>query len=67
MPWTLQAYWLSGFSSFAGQAIQIQFYAITNNSLVTNFVIDMVSLDIACGSGVVLPTRARPSIREMNP
>jgi hypothetical protein len=55
MDWTLQSINLSGFSSIAGQDIYIRFKGTTDYSLITNFVIDEVSLDIACGAGAPGP------------
>ena len=55
MPWTQQIIDLDGFGSVAGQDIQIEFEATTDYSMVTNFVIDVVSLDIQCTGGTPPP------------
>ncbi|MGC9025202.1 MAG: hypothetical protein ACP5NB_10305, partial [Chloroflexia bacterium] len=51
MAWTLQEIDLGGFSTVAGQDLYIQFEGTTDSSLITNFVIDVVSLNIVCGDG----------------
>jgi len=51
MGWTLQTIDLTGFSTVAGQDIYIRFQGTTDGSLVTNFVLDVVSLNIVCGAG----------------
>ncbi len=51
MGWTLQQIDLAGFSTVAGQDIYIRFRGTTDGSLITSFVIDVVSLNIVCGAG----------------
>jgi kumamolisin len=58
LPWTQQTVHLAGFSGVAGQDIQVQFEATTDGSLITNFVMDEVSLVFVCGQGVDAPAPA---------
>ncbi len=53
--WVLTTVPLSGFGSVAGQNIQVQFEGTTDGSLWTNFVIDLVSLEIVCGLDALPP------------
>jgi hypothetical protein len=50
MDWTHKSIQLPGFNSHADQDIQVQFKATTDISLPTNFVIDLVSLGMTCGT-----------------
>jgi uncharacterized protein YgiM (DUF1202 family) len=56
MDWSHRSIQLTGLASYADQDIQIQFEATTDSSLITNFVIDMVSLNLTCGSVPPTPT-----------
>jgi hypothetical protein len=56
MDWSYQSIQLSGLSNFADQDIQIQFEGMTDVSLITNFVIDSISLNLTCGTITPTPT-----------
>lgn len=48
MGWSRWSIQLGGWTTFANQDIQIQFEAVTNSSKSTDFIIDSVSLNLAC-------------------
>ncbi len=65
MPWNQRTIHLRNFRSVAGQDIHIQFEGITDHTALTSFVVDVVSLPIACGTK--LPAPAGPPWIQIRP
>ena len=55
--WSRTTVQLTGFSSLADQDVQIQFEGKTDSTSITNFVIDSISLNLACGAVIPTPTQ----------
>ena len=55
--WSRTTVQLSGFSTLADRDVQVQFEGKTDSTSVTHFVIDSISLSLACGAAIPTPTQ----------